>query len=136
MGDTGVRHMIISEPEVAYPGFYTGGTNVALVRTHQHSGVGGYLEYLLPQVTALGYVNQSAQTIIQGTLLAMQRAHEDLSPSQLSVSNAAIVDGNINRSPFVYLANPADERARYEFDQDKEMTLVQFDDTLGTRGDS
>lgn len=131
MGDTGVRRTIIAELEAAYPGLYTGGTNVALVGTHQHSGVGGYLEDLLPQITSLGYVNQTAQAIIQGTLLAVQRAHANLAPGALSVGNTTIVDGNINRSPFAYLANPAEERARYEFDQDKEMTLVRFDDASG-----
>lgn len=131
MGDTGVRRTIISELEAAYPGLYTGGTNVALVGTHQHSGVGGYLEDLLPQITALGYVNQSASAIIQGSLLAVQRAHANLALGQLSVGNTTIVDGNINRSPFAYLANPEEERERYAFDQDKEMTLVRFDDTEG-----
>ena len=38
---------------------------------------------------------------------------------------------NVNRSPSAYLANPAEERARYEFDVDKEMTLLRFDDGEG-----
>ena len=36
-----------------------------------------------------------------------------------------------NRSPSAYLANPAEERARYQYDQDKDLTLVRFDDTDG-----
>ncbi|EJD08259.1 Neutral/alkaline nonlysosomal ceramidase [Fomitiporia mediterranea MF3/22] len=130
MGDTGVRRTIVSELTSQFPGVYTN-ENIAFVGTHQHSGVGGYLEDLLPQITALGYVNASAQAIIQGTVLAAQRAHANLAPGSLSVGNTTIVNGNINRSPAAYLANPADERARYQFDQDKDFTLVRFDDEQG-----
>ncbi|PAV23091.1 Neutral alkaline nonlysosomal ceramidase [Pyrrhoderma noxium] len=93
MGDTGVRRTIVSSLTSLYPGIYTN-ENIAFVGTHQHSGVGGYLENLLPQLTALGYVNASASAIITGT-------------------------------------NPEEERARYEFDQDKDMTVVRFDDENG-----
>ncbi|THH07802.1 hypothetical protein EW145_g3130 [Phellinidium pouzarii] len=130
MGDTGVRRTVVAELSSQFPGLYTN-ENIAFVGTHQHSGVGGYLEDLLPQLTALGYVNASAQAIIQGTVLAAQRAHANLAPGSLSVGNTSIVDGNLNRSPFAYLQNPAEERARYEYNQDKEMTLVRFDDASG-----
>lgn len=58
MGDTGVRRSIVAELSALYPGLYNN-ANIALGSTHQHSGVGGYLEDLLPQITALGYVNQT-----------------------------------------------------------------------------
>ena len=99
--------------------------------THQHSGVGGYLENLLPQITSLGYVNETAAAIIQGSVLAVQRAHNSLAPGRLSLGNTTILDANINRSPSAYLANPADERARYQYDQDKDLTLLRFDDAAG-----
>ena len=99
--------------------------------THQHSGVGGYLENLLPQLTALGYVKETADAIVAGTVLAVQRAHASLAPGKLSLGNTTIVDGNINRSPSAYLANPASERARYQYDQDKELSLLRFDDMDG-----
>lgn len=37
-----------------------------------------------------------------------------------------ITDGNLSRSPFAYLANPAEERAQYTDDVDKEMTVLKF----------
>jgi neutral ceramidase len=130
MGDTGVRRSIVSNLTALYPGLYTN-ENIAFVGTHQHSGVGGYLENLLPQITSLGYVPQTAQAIIQGTVLAVQRAHNSLAPGTLSLGNTTVLNANLNRSPSAYLANPAEERARYEFDQDKELTLLRFDDTTG-----
>ncbi|KAJ3969998.1 Neutral/alkaline nonlysosomal ceramidase [Lentinula raphanica] len=130
MGDTGVRRSIVSNLTTLYPGLYTN-ENIAFVGTHQHSGVGGYLENLLPQITSLGYVAATANAIVQGTVLAVQRAHDSLAPGSLSLGNTTVLNANINRSPSAYLANPAEERARYEFDQDKELTLLRFDDTSG-----
>jgi neutral ceramidase len=97
----------------------------------KHSGVGGYPENLLAQVTSYGYVNQTAAAIIAGSVLAVQRAHASLKPGSLSLGNTTILDANINRSPSAYLANPAEERAMYEYDHDKEMTLLRFDDETG-----
>lgn len=34
----------------------------------------------------------------------------------------------MNRSPSAYLSNPAEERSKYKFDVDKEMTLIKFED--------
>ncbi|KAF8883297.1 Neutral/alkaline non-lysosomal ceramidase-domain-containing protein [Infundibulicybe gibba] len=130
MGDTGVRRSIVSQLSTQFPGVYTD-SNIAFVGTHQHSGVGGYLENLLPQLTSLGYVKQTADAIVAGTVLAVQRAHTSLAPGKLSLGNTTILNANINRSPSAYLANPAEERARYQFDQDKDMTLLRFDDTNG-----
>ena len=130
MGDTGVRRSIVGNITNQFSGIYTN-ENIAFVGTHQHSGVGGYLENLLPQVTSLGYVKQSADAIVTGTVLAVQRAHANLAPGRLSLGNTTILDANINRSPTAYLQNPASERTRYEFDQDKDMTLLRFDDNNG-----
>ena len=130
MGDTGVRRSIVSELSAQYPGVYTN-DNIAFVGTHQHSGVGGYLENLLPQITALGYVKQTADAIVTGSVLAAQRAHNSLAPGSLGLGNATILNANINRSPSAYLANPATERAMYQYDQDKDMTLLRFNDASG-----
>ncbi|KAF8726187.1 hypothetical protein AX14_007956 [Amanita brunnescens Koide BX004] len=130
MGDTGVRRMIVSQLSSQYPGIYSN-QNIAFVGTHQHAGVGGYLENLLPQITSMGYVNQTADAIIEGTVLAVQRAHSNLAPGNLSVGNTTVLNANINRSPTAYLANPAEERARYPYNQDKDMTLLRFDDLNG-----
>lgn len=130
MGDSGVRRAIVVELSSQYPGLYTD-DNIAFVGTHSHAGVGGYTENLLPQLTSLGYVNQTAQAIIAGSVLAVQRAHASLAPGKLSLGNTTILDANINRSPTAYLANPADERSRYQYDQDKHMTVLRFDDLSG-----
>lgn len=43
MGDNGVRRAIVAKLSALYPGVYSD-SNIGFVGTHQHAGVGGYLE--------------------------------------------------------------------------------------------
>ncbi|KAJ7351313.1 ceramidase [Mycena albidolilacea] len=113
MGDSGVRRALLAALAEEYgEGTYHAG-NVALVGTHQHSGVGGYLENLLPQITSRGLHPQTLSAILSGTLLATRRAHASLAPGSLALGTGRVENGSINRSPTAYRANPAAERARY-----------------------
>lgn len=133
MGDTGIRRSILdalsSDPVLG--GLYTP-SNTAIVGTHSHSGVGGYLENLLPQITSLGYVDQTAQAIVDGTLLAIRKAHASLARGSVRVGNTTLLGANRNRSPSAYVANPAEERARYQYDQDKELSVLRLGDANGS----
>ncbi|KAG6861428.1 hypothetical protein C0995_000268 [Termitomyces sp. Mi166 len=104
-------------------------TNVAFVGTHQHAGVGGYLENLLPQVTSLGYVKQTVDAIVEGTILAVKRAHASLASGQLSVGNTTILDANINRSPTLQIRLPRE--TDINMTRIKGMTVLRFDDENG-----
>lgn len=42
-----------------------------------------------------------------------------------------LLEANINRSPTAYLENPADERAKYKHDIDKNMTLLHLTEADG-----
>ncbi|KAJ7618532.1 Neutral/alkaline nonlysosomal ceramidase [Roridomyces roridus] len=132
MGDTGVRREILAQLAAKYGTLYTA-QNFALSSTHQHSGVGGYLENLLPQITSLGFVNETFGAIAQGVVLAVDRAHESLAVGTLTIGNTSVTGGNINRSPTAYLFNPQAEQDMYVDqggDQDKFMDLLSF----GSRG--
>ncbi|KAL9004939.1 MAG: hypothetical protein Q9188_002258 [Gyalolechia gomerana] len=126
-GDTAVRHGILEGLNELGPeyGVY-GKDNVAVTGTHSHSGPGAWLNYLLPQITSKGFEKQSYRAIVDGALLSIQRAHESLAPGFLSVAKTRIQDANTNRSPYAYLANPEEERARYDHDVDKTMTMLKF----------
>lgn len=78
-GDTAVRFGIL-EGLAALGSNYSvyGQSNVAVTGTHQHSGPGAWFNYLLPQVTSLGFDPQSYQAIVDGALLSIQRAHQSL----------------------------------------------------------
>ena len=121
-GDTAIRNGILSSLAALGSNYSVyGHQNVAVAGTHQHSGPGGFYNYLLPQVTSIGMRQQSVQAIVTGSVLAVQRAHESLSPGYLAVASA-----NINRSLYAYLANPESERAQYTDDVEKTMTMLRF----------
>ncbi|KAI1194717.1 Neutral/alkaline nonlysosomal ceramidase [Nemania serpens] len=132
-GDTAVRYGILSElqglgPEYADYGHH----NVAVTGTHSHSGPGAWLNYLLPQITSKGFDQQSYRAIVDGAVLSIKKAHESLAPGHLSVGSTKVLGANINRSLFAYLANPKEERARYNISSEddgsveKDLTLLKF----------
>ncbi|KAI7287090.1 Neutral/alkaline nonlysosomal ceramidase [Hortaea werneckii] len=126
-GDTAIRSGIL-QGLAEMGGEYTvyGNQNVAVTGTHSHSGPGAWLNYLLPQITSKGFHKPSYHAIVDGAIASIVRAHGNLAPGRLSIGEAEVTDGNINRSPYAYLANPADERARYAHDVDKTMTVLRF----------
>jgi neutral ceramidase len=77
-------------------------------------------------VTTLGFSPQSYQAIVDGAVLAVKRAHESLTLGTLGVANTTISDANINRSLYAYLANPAEERAKYTDNVEKTLTMLKF----------
>ncbi|CZS98142.1 related to ceramidase [Rhynchosporium agropyri] len=124
-GDTAIRYGVINGLKDASLGIYNQ-SNIALTGTHSHSGPGAYNNYLLPQITSLGFSKQSYQAIVDGTILSIQRAHASLAPGYLKYGDTNITDANINRSLYAYLANPAAERAKYDSTVDTTLTLLRF----------
>ncbi|KAK0615886.1 Neutral/alkaline nonlysosomal ceramidase [Bombardia bombarda] len=136
-GDTAVRYGIINALKELGPSYASyGHHNVAVTGTHSHAGPGGWLNYLLPQITSKGFDHQGYRSIVDGAVLSIRRAHESLQPGYLSVKGIRFsgpdVRASINRSLFAYLANPADERARYNASEeddgsvDNTLTLLKF----------
>ncbi|KAJ8070538.1 hypothetical protein OCU04_000912 [Sclerotinia nivalis] len=126
-GDTAIRYGIL-EGVAALGSAYSiyGQHNIAVTGTHQHSGPGAYYNYLLPQITSLGFDKQSYQAIVDGAVLSIKRAHESLTTGYLSTGDTNITNANINRSLYAYLANPAAERALYPDNVDKTMSMLRF----------
>lgn len=132
-GDTAVRYGILSRLRELGPEYDVYGQhNVAVTGTHSHSGPAGWLNYLLPQITSKGFDHQGYRAIVDGAILSIKRAHESLQPGHLSVGSTKVKGGNINRSLFAYMANPAEERALYNISSDDdgsvdtELTLLKF----------
>ncbi|KAL2131715.1 hypothetical protein VTI74DRAFT_4706 [Chaetomium olivicolor] len=126
-GDTAVRNGILEGLAALGPGYSMyGQPNVAIVGTHSHSGPGGWFNYLLPQVTSLGFDKQGYQAIVDGGVLAIKRAHESLQEGHLDFGTTRVEDANINRSLYAYLANPEAERVQYTDSVDKTLTLLRF----------
>ncbi|KAF3026322.1 hypothetical protein E8E14_001220 [Neopestalotiopsis sp. 37M] len=126
-GDTAIRFGVL-EGVAALGSEYSvyGSSNIALTGTHSHSGPGAWFNYLLPQITSLGYDQQSYQAIVDGTVLSIQRAHESLEEGYLDFGTVDIDDGNLSRSLYAYMANPESERDQYSDTVDKTMTVLKF----------
>lgn len=78
-GDTAVRNGIlegIAKLGSSYSMYKR--SNVAVTGTHSHSGPGAWMNYLLPQITSLGFDKQGYQAIVDGAVLSVKRAHESL----------------------------------------------------------
>ncbi len=126
-GDTAIRHGILQAlADLGDEYSVYSQQNVAVTGTHSHSGPGAWLNYLLPQITSKGFNKPSYQAIVDGAVESIKVAHANLAPGRLSVGTTEIEDASISRSEYAYLQNPADERARYENDVDKTMTLLRF----------
>ncbi|OQU87188.1 hypothetical protein SORBI_3003G226300 [Sorghum bicolor] len=109
--------------------------NVAISGIHTHAGPGGYLQYVVYIVTSLGFVRQSFDVIVNGIEQSIVEAHSNLRPGKIYVNKGELLDAGVNRSPSAHLNNPADERSKYQYNVDKEMTLVKFvDDEIGPIG--
>ncbi|KAI9684485.1 MAG: hypothetical protein M1829_002295 [Trizodia sp. TS-e1964] len=126
-GDTAVRYGVLDGLLALGPeyGVY-GPSNVAVTGTHSHSGPGAWVNYLLPQITSKGFDRQSYNAIVDGTVLSVKRAHESLARGYLDYAEGEVLDANVNRSPFSYLANPVGERDRYAHDVDKTLSMLRF----------
>ncbi len=136
-GDTAVRYGILEGlADLGSDYAVYGQHNVAVTGTHSHSGPGAWLNYLLPQITSKGFSKQSWRAIVDGAVLSIQRAHESLQPGYLTVGTTKIFGANINRSLYSYLANPEEERAKYnesiedDGSVEKTLTLVKFQRAL------
>ncbi len=132
-GDTAVRYGIINGLQALGPSYAVySHHNVAVTGTHSHAGPAGWLNYLLPQITSKGFDRQGYRAIIDGAILSIRRAHDSLQPGYLDVGTTKVRGANINRSLFAYLANPEQERAKYNISADddgsveKDLTLLKF----------
>lgn len=106
-------------------------SNIILSGTHTHSGPAGYLQYIAYDITGLGFVKETFDALVEGIVLSVVRAHKDLQPGMMHLGFDQLIDGNVNRSPTAYMQNPEEERKCYEYDVDKNMTLLRINDIHG-----
>jgi neutral ceramidase len=100
--------------------------NLSISGTHTHSAPGGYLQYVLYQLTGTGFVQETMDALVEGTAQALLQAFEKLQPGRLSLSQGQLRNASINRSPTSYLLNPLAEREEYRHQGDTDKTMVQL----------
>ncbi|CAI9770784.1 unnamed protein product [Fraxinus pennsylvanica] len=125
---------VLERLKARYGDLYTE-NNVAISGIHTHAGPGGYLQYIVYIVTSLGFVRQSFDALVDGIEQSIIQAHGSLQPGSIYINKGELLDAGVNRSPSAYLNNPAEERSKYKYDVDKDMTVLKFvDDEWGPVG--
>ncbi|HEY1014263.1 MAG TPA: neutral/alkaline non-lysosomal ceramidase N-terminal domain-containing protein [Herpetosiphonaceae bacterium] len=125
-----VKQNVVARLRARYGALY-GDDNVVLSATHTHGGPGGYSHYALYNITTLGYSPQTFEIVTSGIFQSIVRAHDNLAPGTISLAAGDLLNANANRSPEAYAMNPAAERAAYQSDTDKQMTVLRFQEQGG-----
>ncbi|KAF7729413.1 hypothetical protein EC973_004392 [Apophysomyces ossiformis] len=120
-----VKQRVIAGLQDLYGDLYTE-QNVMLSSTHSHSGMGGYLQYTLYEISVLGWIEETTRPMVNGIVRSIIQAHNNLEEGSVTLSRGELLNTNINRSPAAYLLNPVEERSQYKYDVDKDMTMLGF----------
>ena len=100
--------------------------NVLISATHTHAAPGGYWHYGATSPLGSAFHRQHYEAIVGGITDAIVQAHNDLAPGTITIARGELDEGGANRSMTAYLNNPESERALYDSDTDKDMTLIKF----------
>lgn len=126
-----VKQEVMALLQRAYPGVYED-SNVILSATHTHAGPGGYSDYKAYYLTSGGFDRANFRAITVGIFQSIKKAHKNLAAAEISVSSGELLDTSVNRSLTAYAKNPACERALYNYDTDKNMTVLRLARPDGT----
>eukprot|EP01119_Soliformovum_irregulare_P003951 TRINITY_DN14980_c0_g1_i1.p1 TRINITY_DN14980_c0_g1~~TRINITY_DN14980_c0_g1_i1.p1 ORF type:complete len:704 (-),score=205.22 TRINITY_DN14980_c0_g1_i1:76-2187(-) len=129
----GLKQTVIQNLNAKYGNLYHD-ENVLISGIHTHAGPAGYSFELLYNIMSWGFHKPNFDVIVDGIVSAISMAHnkyEQNKGAKILLNSGELLHSNINRSPTAYLANPAEERAKYNWDVDKEMVLLRFEDLEG-----
>jgi neutral ceramidase len=108
--------------------------NVIISATHTHAGPGGYWHTRTEFALMGAFYPSHYNRIVSGIFESIVAAHDDLQPGNIRLNKGRVEAAGVNRSAIAYLQNPAEERAAFADDTDKEMTLLKFTDDSGDIG--
>jgi neutral ceramidase len=100
--------------------------SVLIAATHTHSGPGGYSHHFLYNASVHGFNEQNFDTIVDGIVRSIVRAHGSLAPGRILLARGRLPGWTFNRSLSAYLANPEEERRARAYEVDPEMVLLKF----------
>ncbi|KAL5018303.1 hypothetical protein ScPMuIL_004025 [Solemya velum] len=122
-----IKLEVVKKLAAMYGDIYTE-KNLCISGIHTHSTPGGFHQYILYDITSLGFVEETYEALVNGIVKSIQRAHDSIRPGNIFINEGELLGSNINRSPTAYANNPVDEKARYRYNVDKNMTVLKFVD--------
>lgn len=101
--------------------------NVLISATHTHVGTAGLSHDLLYQVAAndaagYGYDKRNYQAVVNGIVAAIERAHNNLAPGNITLQQGELTGATRNRSVPAYRNN----KDAHAFDADVNTTMTQL----------
>jgi len=120
-----VREEVMKKLKAKYKGLYND-QNVCISSTHSHSGPAGYMQFVLFSITNLGFYKDNFNAMVNGIVRSIDQAHNSMRPANIFVNQGDLFDSNINRSPYAYEFNPAEERRKYKHNTDTLMTVLKI----------
>jgi neutral ceramidase len=122
----GVRRAVLSRLASRYGALYTE-RNVMLTVTHTHCGPGGYADQRLYNLTTHGFHSLTFDAIVDGITEAIDRAHADVRPSELSLAVSDLHGASVNRSPQAFARNPVSDRECFPDGVDPASTTLRIE---------
>jgi len=113
-----VRLSVVDNLRAKYGDLYSL-DNVIVSATHTHSAPDGYSH-------GSSFSEEFFDAVVSGITEAIDRAHQNLKPGHILIGEQEVEGGGAQRSLPAYMQNPAEERARYEHDTDRNMTLLKL----------
>ncbi|HWM39881.1 MAG TPA: neutral/alkaline ceramidase [Streptomyces sp.] len=108
--------------------------NVMITATHTHCGPGGSSHHLLYNVTTLGFHKKTFEAMTDGITEAVDRAHDDLAPAELTLTHGELTGASANRSREAFELNPGDVRSHFPDAVDPQTSLLRIEREGRTAG--
>jgi len=128
-----VHRAVLQRLADSYGELYTD-RNVMLTVTHTHCGPGGYSDHRLYNATTHGFHPRTFRAIVDGIVEAIDHAHADIAPADLTLSHGELRDASVNRSPQSFARNPRSDRDAFPDGVDPQTTLLRIDRDGSTVG--
>jgi neutral ceramidase len=128
-----VHQAVLRRLQNTYGDLYTA-SNTMITATHTHCAPGGYSHHLLYNSNTKGFRPKTFGALIDGMVEAVDRAHRDLTSSQLYLAHGDLRDASVNRSRVAFELNPAGDRAVFPDAIDPQTTLLRIERAGSTVG--
>ena len=128
-----VHQAVLSRLAEKYGELYTH-RNVMITATHTHCGPGGSSHHLLYNVTTLGFHKKTFEAMTDGIAEAVDRAHDDVAPAELTLTHGELTGASANRSREAFELNPADVRSHFPDAVDPQTSLLRIEREGRTAG--
>ncbi|RCW43705.1 neutral ceramidase [Halopolyspora algeriensis] len=101
--------------------------NVLITATHTHAGPGGHAHHLLYNMTTKGFHRATFEAVTAGIVESIERAHADLTPTELTLTHGELHNTSVNRSRAAFDRNPADITEHFPEAIDPQSSVLRIE---------